>query len=135
MFAASRYARLRKRWMLERNELTHSLVENMSGHRTRIAQQPPSLWHSGEDAAMVDYLRTSASMDRWHAWMTSIGPRGWLVVGMAGVGLEYIRNASNVNAVAIATGGVLLGYQALRRFVFGLGQCAAAWQAWVVVRE
>ena len=40
-----------------------------------------------------------------------------------------------VESVAIATGGVLLGYQALRRFVFGLGQLAGAWQAWELVRD
>ena len=119
---AWRYARRRKEWVLQRNRLTHELVEKMNGHRTRIAQQPPALWHEGEDRDLLRYLRTSESMDRLHAWLVAVGPRGWLTLGMAAVGFVFATGSAPVEAVAIATGGVLLGYQALRRFVFGLGQ-------------
>jgi ATP-binding cassette subfamily B protein len=129
------YARRRRVWMLERNQLTHRLVEKMSGHRTRIAQQPSALWHDGEDRDLLTYLRTSESMDRLHAWLVAIGPRGWLALGMAGVGFSFATGSGPAEAIAIATGGVLLGYQALRRFVFGVGQLAGAWQAWGTVRD
>jgi ATP-binding cassette subfamily B protein len=132
---AWRYAQRRREWMRQRNRLTHDLVEKMNGHRTRIAQQPPVLWHEGEDRDLVRYLRGSESMDRLHAWLVAVGPRGWLVLGMTAVGLSFVNGSAPMEAVAIATGGVLLGYQALRRFVFGLAQLAGAWQAWEMVRD
>ena len=84
---------------------------------------------------MLTYLRSSESMDRLHAWLVAIGPRGWLALGMAGVGFSFATGSGSAEALAIATGGVLLGYQALRRFVFGVGQLAGAWQAWETVRD
>lgn len=132
---AWRYARRRGEWMHQRNQLTHGLIEKMSGHRTRIAQQPAALWHEREDEDLVRYLRTSASMDRVHAWLTAVGPRGWLTLGMAAVGVAFATGSAPPVSIAIATGGVLLGYQALRRFVFGVGQLAGAWQAWEMVRD
>ena len=130
-----RYGRRRKEWMLRRNGLTHDLVEKMNGHRTRIAQQPAALWHREEDRDVLNYLRSSRSMDRLHACLTAIGPRGWLALGMAAVGFEFVTGSATPEAVAIATGGVLLGYQALRRFVFGVGQLTGAWQSWETVRD
>src|SRR5262249_27598320 len=50
---AWRYSRCRREWMLQRNHLTHDLVEKMNGHRTRIAQQPAELWHDGEDRDLL----------------------------------------------------------------------------------
>ncbi len=132
---AWRYAKQRQRWVLSRNHLTHDLVEKMNGHRTRIAQQPPALWHTGEDRQLVDYLQISERMDRTHAWMMAVGPRGWLTLGIAIVGFEFATAKTDPEALAISMGGVLLGYMALRRFVFGLSQFAGAWQAWSLVRE
>ena len=86
---AWRYARRRKEWMLQRNRLTHGLVEKMNGHRTRIAQQPPVLWHAEEDGNLLRYLGASESMDRLNAWLVAVGPRGWLTLGMAGVGFVF----------------------------------------------
>lgn len=130
-----RLAAARKEWVWRRNRLTHDLIEKMNGHRTRIAQQPARWWHLGEDAALAGYSRVAERMDRIDAALTAAGPRGWLVLGMAAVGAEFVRGAAPSESIAIATGGVLLGYQAMRRFVFGVGQCAAAWQAWELVRE
>jgi ATP-binding cassette subfamily B protein len=127
------YARRRREWMLQRNRLTHDLVEKMNGHRTRIAQQPDAAWHEGEDRELAAYLCQSEAMDHLHAWLAAIGPRGWLVVGMAAVGFAFVNGSAASDSLAIATGGVLLGYQALRRLVFGLGQLAGAWQAWETV--
>jgi len=132
---AWRFTVSRKLWVEQRNQLTNGLVEKMNGHRTRIAQQPPSLWHTGEDLELVDYLRTSTRMDRLHAWLIAVGPRGWLVAGMAAIGVAFSGTGSDSTHLAIAIGGVILGYQALRRMVAGLGQLAGAWQAWQMVRD
>ncbi len=137
IWTARRYAKQRMAWVMARNRLTHDLVEKMNGHRTRIAQQPPSMWHIEEDRDLVEYLRISTRMDRTHAWLAAVGPRGWLALGAAAVGFEFASAgpAISPDSIAIALGGVMLGYQALRRFVFGLSQFAGAWQAWSVVRE
>jgi len=128
-------AKRRKVWMLERNRLTHDLIEKMNGHRTRIAQQTPALWHVEEDRSLASYLTSSASLDRLNALLTAIAPRGWLTLGMAAVGYAFIRHAASEEALAISTGGVLLGYQTLRRLVFGLGQLSGAAYAWGMVRD
>jgi ATP-binding cassette, subfamily B, bacterial len=138
LLLARRYARQRMAWVLARNSLTHDLVEKMNGHRTRIAQQPPAIWHTQEDTELVEYLRTASRMDRTHAMLLALGPRGWLTLGVAAVGFTFASAEgaqTSANSIAIALAGVMLGYQALRRFVFGLSQFAAAWQAWSVVRD
>ncbi len=129
------YTRHRGRWVRERNSLTQRLIEKMNGHRTRIAQQPSHLWHTAEDAALFHYGRASEKMDSWNAAITAVGPRGWLALGMAVVGYEFVRGQAPMESLAVATGGVLLAYQALRHFVFGLSQSAGAWQAWDLVKD
>jgi ATP-binding cassette, subfamily B, bacterial len=131
----SRYARRRRDWMTQRNRLTHDLIEKMNGHRTRIAQQAPELWHQEEDINLVAYLKSSEAQDRLHALLTAVAPRGWLVLGMAAIGVAFITNAASTEALGISTAGVLLGYQTLRRLVFGLGQLAGAVFAWEMVRD
>jgi len=138
LLLARRYARQRMAWVLARNSLTHDLVEKMNGHRTRIAQQPPAIWHDQEDSELVEYLRTASRMDRTHAMLLALGPRGWLTIGVGAVGFTFASAdgaQTSANSIAVALAGVVLGYQALRRFVFGLSQFAAAWQAWSVVRD
>jgi len=135
VLVAWRYARLRKEWMQQRNKLTHELIEKMNGHRTRIAQQAPELWHEEEDTSLVLYLKSSQTLDRLHALLTAVAPRGWLTVGMGGVGFAFVTNAASAEMLAISTAGVLLGYQTLRRLVFGLGQLAGAAHAWSMVRD
>lgn len=134
---AWQYARLRKQWVWQRNHLTHDLVEKMTGHRTRIAQQPPELWHAGEDEQLVSYLAVSERMDRMFAMLSSLGPRGWLVIGMASVAFVFADRGREVAAqdMVILMGGVMLGYAGLRHMVFGLGQFTAAWQAWEMIRD
>ncbi|BDC47767.1 hypothetical protein F183_A00830 [Bryobacterales bacterium F-183] len=130
-----RYARLRKEWVRQRNHLTHDLVEKMTGHRTRIAQQPPELWHGDEDGELSAYLTQSARMDRMFAMLTATGPRGWLVIGMSAVAFVFADRGREVavQQMVILMGGVMLGYSGLRRMVFGLAQFTAAWQAWEMI--
>jgi hypothetical protein len=50
-----RYARQRARWTDARLALTHDAVEQMTGHRTRLAQEPVARRHSAEDDALETY--------------------------------------------------------------------------------
>ena len=82
---AWQYARRRARWTGRRLEMTHDLVERMTGHRTRLAQSSPDRWHEGEDEALDRYL-ASVRVDgpRRRAAVAAV-PRGWLLLGLAGL--------------------------------------------------
>jgi ATP-binding cassette subfamily B protein len=118
------YAVARARWTSHRLDMTHDLVERMNGHRTRLAQSPPGRWHDGEDEALDGYLEASATMDRRGALLSSLVPRGWLIVGLCGLGI------SAAPGFAVGLGGVLLAHQALQRLMAGAAQLAGAAIAW-----
>src|SRR5579862_3894434 len=50
------YFERNRAWTDVRLDMTHDLVENMAGHRTRLAQLPSERWHDGEDEALAKYL-------------------------------------------------------------------------------
>jgi ATP-binding cassette subfamily B protein len=117
-------------WTGVRLSMTHDLVENMSGHRTRLAQLAPDRWHIGEDEALEKYLQSSRAMDGATAKLIAIVPRGWLVLGLLGLIPAFTRGGEAPARVAIAVGGILLAYGALRRLTEGAWQLAGAVVAW-----
>jgi ATP-binding cassette subfamily B protein len=127
-FAAWRYVRQRAKWTTRRLDMTHDLVERMNGHRTRLAQSRPEHWHDGEDEALDDYLAASAALDRRGAMLSALVPRGWLIVGLFGLGI------SAAPGFAVGLGGVLLAHQALQRLMAGAAQLSGAAIAWKRVR-
>jgi ATP-binding cassette subfamily B protein len=130
-FLATRYWQSRQRWTTARLRMTHELIENMTGHRTRLAQQPPGGWHEEEDRAVHDYVALSAAMDGYTARLVSLAPRAWLVLGIAGLAPAFVNGGSGSPAgLALALGGILLAWQALRRLASGLSQLAGAAIAW-----
>ena len=132
-----RYSFIVQGWVAARTALTHNIVEKMNGHRTRIAQQPFSQWHTEEDQQLRSYARISLPFDRWQGGMIAVVPRGWLVLGVAIVGIEFANGSQRATMPAMATAifGVLLGMVALRHLLTGLGQLLGAWQAWKVASE
>ncbi|HYH80133.1 MAG TPA: ABC transporter ATP-binding protein [Longimicrobium sp.] len=129
---AARYGRLRARWTAARLEMTHGLVERMTGYRTRLAQQDPARLHRGEEEELERYLALSAAMDRAAARLPSLAARGWLLVGLAGVVPAFVRGGA-VSDVAVALGGVLLAWQSLARLGPALLQLPDAAIAWTRV--
>ncbi|HYL76231.1 MAG TPA: ABC transporter ATP-binding protein [Bryobacteraceae bacterium] len=117
-------------WTDVRLTMTHELVENMVGHRTRLAQLPSHLWHEGEDEALQGYLKTSKAMDNSTTALLALAPRGWLVLGLAGLAPAYMHGTASTAQVAIALGGLLLAYRALKRLAAGAWQLAGAAVAW-----
>ncbi len=132
-----RYTFMVTRWVAARTALTHNIVEKMNGHRTRIAQQPYSQWHTDEDEQLREYARISVPFDRWQGGMIAVIPRGWLVIGIAAAGWEFTSNGGRetIQPMAAAIFGVLLGMVALRHLLWGLGQALGAWEAWKVASE
>lgn len=124
-----RYIHFRRRWTGPRLTLTHHLTEQMVGHRTRLAQQPKTQWHDGEDAALSHYNDVSKTMDQWAVMLTTLVPRGWLMVSLIALAPAWLAG-SPASALGVGLGGGLLAYAALRKCTQGLLQLAAANIAW-----
>ena len=116
----------RRTWTDERLAMTHALVERMTGHRTRLAQESPDRWHDGEAKALGAYGRASARMDR-AATLLSLVPRAWLFSGACVLAPAL---ASGGARAAVGLGGVFLAYRALQRGAAGLGDLVTAAIAW-----
>jgi ATP-binding cassette subfamily B protein len=133
VISAREYVRRRRAWTQERLALTHDLVEKMVGHRTRLVQQAPESWHEGEADHLAAYGRLGDSMDRRLTALLALGPRGWMIVALGGLGVHLATGASPAT-VAAAVGGILLALAALSRLVLGLAHVADALVAWNQVR-
>jgi ATP-binding cassette, subfamily B, bacterial len=126
-----RYWRRKGRWTADRLAMTNDLVERMIGHRTRLGQQPRQDWNDGEDQALDRYLGVSRQLDQSAAGIEVLVPRGWFLLGVAGLAPAFLSGNSSTAALAIGVGGVVLAYQALGNLVNGfqrLSSAAIAWQ-------
>ncbi len=118
-------------WTSQRLQLTNDLVEQMIGHRTRLAQQPPNEWNQGEDEVLERYFRASQQVDQKAALLGAFITRGWLVVGLLGLIPSFVAHNSSTVSLAVALGGVVLAYRALAHLIEGgrrLSSAAIAWQ-------
>src|SRR5205807_1214291 len=100
------------------------------GHRTRLAQLPANRWHEGEDEELLRYQDASKKMDDTTAILLAVVPRGWLVLALLGLAPALARGGEPATSIAIAVGGMLLAYRALRRLTSGAWQLAGAFVAW-----
>ena len=130
----ARYLGALRAWTGTRVEMTHALVEHMSGHATRIAQEAPERWHEGEDETLAEYVERSRRLDEVAARLTVLVPRSWLLAAVLALGPALARGGIPPARVAISLGGILLGYGGLRRLVAGLPQIASAIVAWAQAR-
>lgn len=130
----SRYLGLRRDWTKARLGMTHELVEQMTGHRTRLAQEAPDCWHLREDAAVESYFELARRMDRRAAFLRVAVPRGWLLTALLLTAPTFVAGTASVATLAIAVGGVLLVYRALGKLVRGLSDLAEAWIAWTNIQ-
>ncbi|HKR00619.1 MAG TPA: ABC transporter ATP-binding protein, partial [Pyrinomonadaceae bacterium] len=122
------YAR-RLLWTDTRFALTQGLVERMVGYRTRAAQEAREHWHRGEDEALNDYLAGSRKMDDKLALLSSVVPRAWLILGVAGLFPAFVSGRP-ASALAISLGGILFTHRALVKATAGIAQLSAAAIAW-----
>jgi len=124
------YFRRNRAWTDVRLDITHDLVESMVGHRTRLAQLSPDRWHDGEDQALRRYAAASLPMDHATTALLAVIPRGWLIAGLLALIPAYAHSTKSTAAIAIAIGGILLAYRALKRLTAGAWQLAGAAVAW-----
>lgn len=127
---AWRYFRRRADWTAARLAMTHDLVERMTGHRTRLAQEPPEEWHPPEDRAVAQCLELAAAMDRENARLTGALPRAWLLAGIAALTPAFLGARPDTTVMAVSLGGLLLAWQAFRRLAAGLANLAGAAISW-----
>lgn len=125
-----RYVHERRAWTDARLQMTHALIEQMIGHRTRLAQEPRARRHDGEDEALLGYLVRSQAMDAVATRLDGMLPRGWLLVGLAGLAPAFVAGHASAGTLAVGLGGVLLGYRALLKLTAGASQLATAGIAW-----
>ncbi len=114
-----RYFRDQSRWTASRLAMTLTLVESMTGHRTRLAQEPREQWHVTEDQQLEHYQAVSRAADRKAAVLTAVIPRGWLIVGTAALAPAFLAGSAP-SELALGVAGLLLAYSAFRRLAAGL---------------
>jgi ATP-binding cassette subfamily B protein len=139
LFLGWRYIVYRWQWTNVRLEMTNDLVERMVGHRTRLAQERPEHWHDGEDQTVERYLELSKIMDLKSVLLTTLVPSGWLVLGLAGLGVTFIfgqggglagaRGGTSAE-LAIGLAGILLAQRALGKLPAGIMSLADTVIAW-----
>ncbi|HEX8772655.1 MAG TPA: ABC transporter ATP-binding protein [Pyrinomonadaceae bacterium] len=123
------FFRSRGPWTASRLEITHHLVEVMTGYRTRLVQEASKRWHDEEDRALESYLKLSRLRDR-DATLLMVLPRGWLLAGVCGLAPAFVSGHSSPQSLAVSLGGVLLVYRALDKLAESLATLAAAGIAW-----
>jgi len=125
-----RYFRRLRHWVLLRLDLTHGLVERMVGHRTRLAQERPWRRDLQEDLAMQDYLAASQAMDRSIVPAAILLPRGWMLVGLAGLLPAFVAGNASPASLGVALGGMMLANRALTGISAGLAAISRAAVSW-----
>jgi ATP-binding cassette subfamily B protein len=117
-------------WARARIKMTDELVERMVGHRTRLAQEPPALWHNEEDRSLSEYIDRSTALDRTSTLIGGFLSRGWLIAGMMAVVPSFVVGSASPGLLAVGIGGVLLARGAIQRLSGGIGSLVQAYIAW-----
>jgi ATP-binding cassette subfamily B protein len=130
LFLLWRYYRKSKDWTRAYRGMTNELVENMVGHRTRLAQEDRSHWHDLEDLALDRYLTLSEEMDQIGIQINAFISRGWLIVGLAGIALPYIAGQTSAASIAVGLGGVIYASQALGKLTGSVQSFIGLLLAW-----
>lgn len=129
------YRRRRESWTAARLRMTDDLVERMTGHRTRLAQEDPAAWHTEEDRALEEYLHQSAAMDRENTRLVALVPRGWLLVGLVGLAPAFVDATGPAAAsLAVGLGGIILGQRALKKLCGSITQLVGFGISWRAVK-
>jgi ATP-binding cassette subfamily B protein len=76
------------------------------------------------------YLAESVDTDRCGALLLALIPRGWLLLGVATLAPHFVSATGASAGLAVALGGALLAFRALRSLSRGLWQLVGARIAW-----
>ena len=112
-----------------RRDMTGDMLEQMVGHRTRLAQRAPERWHDGEDEALERYLQLARRSDRADVALRAM-PRVWFLLGLCALVPSLVASQFATAGVAVALGATVLGAAALGRLVVGLSELSLAACSW-----
>lgn len=132
--AVRSHLRSYQRFTEARLALSAQLIESMIGHRTRVAQLPPALWHEDEDVALSDYRGVARALDRRTVLLLGLLPRGFLVLAFLAFLPTLLTMRAVTPAVALVTYAILLCGQSFAQLCSGLPRLAAAREAFRAVR-
>jgi ATP-binding cassette subfamily B protein len=127
------YFKRLQEWTAARLNMTQDLVERMVGHRTRLAQEPSTRWHEGEDELLESYLVLSSRMDRTGLVIAAV-PRCWMMLGMLALAPSFVTAQSSPGMLAVSLGGILLSFGALGKLTSTFAYVAGAAIAWKQVK-
>jgi ATP-binding cassette, subfamily B, bacterial len=130
-----RYYRRLRTWSGLRLNMTHELVENMVGHRTRLAQEWPHRRDEADDRSMRNYLELSRDMDIAIAPVTAGGAGGWVIMALLALSPAFIAGTASPAAMAISLGGILLANRAFAGIAAGIRALSQAAVAWSLVSD
>ena len=128
------YFRQGSEWTKMRMAMAGDLIERMIGHRTRLAQERRERWHDEEDQVIGQYLTRSLKLDRADL-LQSLVPRGWLVFGLCGLAVGFVTGSATPTTLAVAIGGLLLGFRGLQHLVSSLSSLLGASIAWTQIKD
>jgi len=123
IFTAWLFVRRNLAWAGTYRDMTNDLVERMVGHRTRLAQQEPERWHEEEDAVLAKYFNLTVKQAQVNMQLSFI-PRGWVLVGIAGITLPLVAFPQSAPLLAVSLGGIMLAYQAFQTMSMGVQSMA-----------
>lgn len=130
LVTTSHYCHSLYRWTLQRFQMTHYLVQQMLGHRTRLAQEPAHQRNLREDNLLHGYWQQSKSMDQAIVPVMGLLPSAWMVAGLLGLAPVFIGGEVVPTDMAISLGGMLLANRALSGVSNSLTSMARAGIAW-----
>lgn len=131
----ARLRRLQGRWTAGRRVVTHRLVEDMVGHRTRLSQAEPERLHDGEDEGLHELHTRSLALDRHRVALEALLNGAFLLPALAVVGVQFVLWPPGLGGMALALGGVLWARDALASISSALGGLVAASISWTEVGE
>lgn len=120
-------------WTEVYREMTNDLVERMVGQRTRLAQENRKYWHDEEDQSLDRYLKLSVQSDKISLQYALI-PRGWWILGLAGIAYIFVTTPTLSTELAISLGGIMLAAQALSNLIMGTKSIMGLLTAWEQVK-
>ncbi|MEA2166663.1 MAG: ATP-binding cassette, subfamily bacterial [Thermoanaerobaculia bacterium] len=124
-----RFGLTRAAWTEARFAMTGHVVENMTGHKTRLAQKAPHERNLGEDTRLEEYMTTEAAFNR-AAVAIDVLRRIWPWAGLFALAPIVATGSASASSLAVAAAGVLLGDTALMQWTDATSGIAAALSAW-----
>ncbi len=119
----------RAAWTEARFALTGHVVENMTGHKTRLAQREPDERNDGEDARLEHYMAAELTFNR-PAVQLDVLRRLWPWAGLFALAPIAAAGSATTESLAVAAAGVLLGGTALMQWTDASAGIAGALSAW-----